>query len=181
MDVFARKSRAMIAETSGSHRGRREYRGNTRIALIVLLLAPLSACNGAPPATAPAAPTVDVKIKDKHFALEIAATAQQRETGLMHRQSMPAGHGMIFVFTQPHVLSFWMKNTLIPLDIIYVDGHGKVIDILPLAPKDETAVESSGPAQYAIELNRGAAAAADLHVGDVIELPKTLPAAEEDQ
>ncbi len=151
-----------------------------RLAAVMCIAAILlPGCNGAA-TSQPAAPTIDVKLKDKHFSLEIAATEKERESGLMYRKTMPADHGMIFLFATAHSLSFWMKNTLLLLDLIYLDAHGKVIDILPLAPNDETPVTSSRDALYAIELNRGAAADADLHVGDVIELPKKLPTAEAD-
>jgi uncharacterized membrane protein (UPF0127 family) len=145
--------------------------------LAVLLL--LSGC-GNSPTTAPAAPTIDVKLKDKHFAMEIAATEKQREVGLMHRDSMPADHGMLFLFDKPKVRAFWMAHTSLPLDLIYLDQHGKVVDVLPLVPNDTTPIYSSSPILYAIELNRDAAGAADVHVGDQIDLPKDLPPAEED-
>jgi uncharacterized membrane protein (UPF0127 family) len=89
----------------------------------------------------------------------------------MHRQSMPADHGMIFVFPDEAIRAFWMRNTKIPLDILYLSAAGRVVSIHPLEPLDETPVRSDGPAKYAIELNQGAAARAGVQVGFVIELP----------
>jgi uncharacterized protein len=146
---------------------------------LVAILLLLTGC-GNSPTTAPAGPTIDVKIKDKHFALEVAATDKQREVGLMNRKSMPADHGMLFLFDKPRVRAFWMSHTTLPLDLIYLDEHGKVVDVLPLVPNDTTPIYSSSPILYAIELNRDAAGLADVHVGDHIELPKDLPVAEED-
>ena len=110
------------------------------------------------------------------FVLELAATDPTRKHGLMHRQSMPADHGMIFVFPDEEPLSFWMKNTLIPLDIVYLDRNGKVVSIRQMKPLDESGVPSDEPAKYAIELNEGAAARAGVKVGDVLKIP---PAARE--
>lgn len=116
-------------------------------------------------------PTTIMTIGSKPFTLEIAATHQTREIGLMYRDSMPADHGMIFVFDRERVLPFWMKHTRLPLDIIYVDKGGKVVSIHQMKPFDLTGTTSRGPAQYAIELNQGSAAAAGVKDGDQLHLP----------
>lgn len=116
--------------------------------------------------------TVPMQIGNKTFTLEIANTFESRKTGLMHRKSMPADHGMIFVFADEQPLGFWMKNTLIPLDVIYLDAKGKVISIKKLEPLDLSPVDSDGPAKYAIEINRGAAEGAGVKVGDVLTIPE---------
>ena len=113
-----------------------------------------------------------MQIGTKTFTLEVADTNDSRRTGLMQRKSMPADHGMIFVFAEEQPLGFWMKNTLIPLDVIYLDAKGKVVSIKKLEPLDLTAVDSDGPAKYAIEINRGAAAGAGVKVGDVLNIPE---------
>ena len=116
---------------------------------------------GCRPAAAPQTglPTTPMKIGDKTFTLEIAATQDSREFGLMRRDSMPADHGMIFVFQTPQQLPFWMKNTRIPLDIIYIDANGKVDSVKQMQPYVETPVSSEGVVKWAIELNQGAATA----------------------
>jgi uncharacterized protein len=119
-------------------------------------------------------PVVEMKIGNKEFVLEVAATAEARNRGLMRRDSMPADHGMIFVFTEEQPLSFWMRNTRIALDIIYLDRGGRVVSIKPMKPYDESSTPSDGPAQYAIEVNQGAAATAGVKVGDVLALPAEL-------
>src|SRR5205823_14752892 len=92
----------------------------------------------------PAAPlrTTRMTIGSKAFTLEIADTDASREHGLMQRDSMPDDHGMIFVFDQDAQRSFWMKNTRIPLDIIYIDSAGKVVSIAAMKPYDLRPVPS---------------------------------------
>lgn len=94
------------------------------------------------------------------ITLEIAKTPQQRERGLMYRKFMPENHGMLFIFNKPQHLSFWMKNTLIPLDMIFLNQH-KVVAILQNVPpcsKENTYCPSYSPdvlADAVIELNAG--------------------------
>ena len=114
---------------------------------------------------------VHMQVGAQPFTLELAATDKTRQHGLMHRQSLPSDRGMLFVFPDEAPRSFWMRNTLIPLDIVYLDAAGKVVSISQMKPLDETGVHSAGPAKYAIELNEGAAAKAGVKVGDVLTIP----------
>ena len=106
------------------------------------------------------------------FELEIAATPEERARGLMHRESLPQDAGMLFIFSQESTLNFWMKNTLIPLDILYIDSMGVVVDIQTMetqigAPTSELRTyPSAAPAQYALEINAGLAAALGFEVED---------------
>lgn len=121
---------------------------------------------------APDAGTVEMRIGHRTFQLEVAATESAREYGLMNRPSMAPDHGMIFVFAGEEPREFWMKNTLIPLDIVYLDASGKVVSIKHGTPKQEQpTVPSDAPMKYAVELNAGAAAAAGLKVGDQLTVP----------
>jgi len=115
--------------------------------------------------------TTKMSIGRETFTLEIANTSATREHGLMERDSMPADHGMIFVFKKPDELSFWMKNTRIPLDILYLDEHGKVVSIHQMKPYDRTGIPSDGLSKYAIELNVGRASQVGAKAGDVLEIP----------
>jgi uncharacterized membrane protein (UPF0127 family) len=115
--------------------------------------------------------TLDVRIGQTTFELELARTEAQQEKGLMERDSMPADHGMLFIFADEKELDFWMKNTRIPLDILFLDHVGRIVSIHTMKPYDLTPTPSDYPAKYAIELNAGAADAAPAHVGDTIEIP----------
>jgi len=123
--------------------------------------------------------TVQMQIGNKNFTLEAAVTDQEHEVGLMFRDSMPADHGMIFVFDRAEVQNFWMKNTRLPLDIIYVGSDGTIVAIRQMQPFDLRSTSSDRPAQYAIELNQGAAAACGAKEGDKLtipQLPRKTPA-----
>ncbi len=116
-------------------------------------------------------PTVKMKIGDRTFDIEVARTPQQHELGLMKRDSMPENHGMIFVFEDEHLLEFWMKDTRIPLDIMYLDADGKVVSVGQMQPYDLSTVSSQVPAQYAVELNAGMVKKLGIKAGQVLEIP----------
>ncbi len=86
---------------------------------------------------------------------EVARTPAERERGLMYRESLAKGRGMLFVFPDAAIRSFWMKDTFIPLDIAYMDSDIRIIDIYPLEPQSEEAQPSSGPAMFALEVRQG--------------------------
>ncbi len=115
--------------------------------------------------------TTPMKIGNETFTLEIAARPEDRYRGLMFRDSMPADHGMIFVFPDTAPRSFWMKDTRIPLDILYLDADGTVVAIKQMKPYDLTGIHSDKPAKYAIELNQGAADRTGVKVGDRLNIP----------
>ena len=112
-------------------------------------------------------------IRDYIFELEIAATGVERQRGLMDRESLAENAGMLFVFPEERFLSFWMKNTLIPLDILYMDAEGTVIDIQTMLPEpgvpdsELMTYPSAAPARFALEINAGVAELLGLEVGDV--------------
>ena len=118
-------------------------------------------------------PTVKMKIGDRTFDLEVARTSEQHEIGLMKRDSMPEDHGMIFVFEDEHMLEFWMKDTRIPLDILYLDSAGKVVSVAQMQPYDLSTVSSQVEAQYAIELNAGMIKKLGIKSGQVLDIPQS--------
>jgi uncharacterized membrane protein (UPF0127 family) len=86
---------------------------------------------------------------------EVADTTPSRTQGLMHRKSMPQGAGMVFVFEDlaPHCM--WMKNTLIPLSVAFIDAAGAIINIADMQPHSEQSHCATRPARYALEMNKG--------------------------
>lgn len=142
---------------------------------LAALLVP-AGCNSRSATTQPGLPVVSIQLGNKTYQCEVAADDDTRQLGLMHRKSMPDDRGMIFVFGYEEILRFWMKNTLIPLDIVYLNRDGKVVAIRQMQPLDETGIGSKDPAQYAIELNAGQADKSGVKEGDIIRLPQ-LPEA----
>ncbi len=102
--------------------------------------------------------------------VEVADEAEERQQGLMYRDSLPDGEGMLFVYEEERTLSFWMRNTQIPLDIAFLDRSGRIVDIRQLEPFDEEGVESRRPAMYALEVRRGWFEENGVRVGDRVEL-----------
>ena len=134
-------------------------------------------------------PTTTMRLGNERFTLEVADDEREREVGLMNRRAMPADRGMIFVFPEEERRSFYMKNTLIALDIAHFNAKGEllnvcrmkapkdpargdVVSIHPMQPLDLTGIPSRAPAKYAIELNLGTAARLGLKPGDRLEIPR---------
>ena len=93
------------------------------------------------------------------FMVEVARTAQEQQQGLMFRREMGPDEGMLFPRNPPRIASFWMKNTVLPLDIIFIGADGKVINVAADAvPYSTDSVSSTGPAAAVLELNAGRAA-----------------------
>lgn len=123
-----------------------------------------------------------VRLKDQAFEVELALDHPSRERGLMFRDKMSKNHGMLFVFTVDSPQSFWMRNTHIPLDIMYFDGNRGFVSASYRTPPCSGGTQcpsypSEGHARYVLELNAGVGAALQLQRGDLIELPAELPPA----
>lgn len=86
---------------------------------------------------------------------QVAATSEQRSTGLMFRKEMPQHEGMIFVFEQPSVQCFWMKNTLLPLTAAFVKDDGTIVNLADMKPQTTDSHCSSGPVRFVLEMNQG--------------------------
>ncbi|MCK5332585.1 DUF192 domain-containing protein [Candidatus Parcubacteria bacterium] len=113
-----------------------------------------------------------VCIENNCFLVEIANTYQKREKGLINRENMLSDSGMLFIFTRKGNHNFWMKNTLIPLDIIWIDENMKIIYIEKNAqPCNVEPCETFGPnqkAKYVLEINGGLVGEMEIEVGDVV-------------
>ena len=101
---------------------------------------------------------------------EIARTDEERTQGLMHRKKLPDGEGMIFVFDRDQQLSFWMKDTLIPLSIAFIAWDGRIIDIKDMQPQDLNSVRSSRSVRYALEVPQGWFTRAGVREGDIVRI-----------
>jgi uncharacterized membrane protein (UPF0127 family) len=101
---------------------------------------------------------------------EIARTQAEHARGFMERKNIPVGTGMLFVFTQDQILSFWMKNTPTPLSIAYIDSAGVIREIHDMTPFSLSSVTSAVSVRYALEVPQGWFAAVGVSVGDKILL-----------
>jgi hypothetical protein len=147
-------------------------------------LALLLACGSPvqkPPPAAPesyryALPVAALRIDSFTAFAEVAARPDARTQGLMYRTALAADSGMLFVFDSAEHQRFWMKNTLIPLSIAYVDSAGTITDILEMAPLDTTTpYASSRPVPYALEMSRGWFASRGIRPGATVSgLPALL-------
>jgi uncharacterized protein len=106
--------------------------------------------------------------------VEIADGPFERMRGLMYRTALGRDRGMLFVYEEEQELSFWMRNTFIPLSIAFIDSERRIVDIQNMRPLDDRPPHyvSSEPAQYALEVNRGFFEQRDVIVGDRVELPE---------
>ncbi|MDR2144629.1 MAG: DUF192 domain-containing protein [Treponema sp.] len=101
---------------------------------------------------------------------ELAKTAAERQAGLMFRKELRDGKGMLFIFENDEVLSFWMKNTLIPLSIAFIYYDGTIIEIKDMYPQDLSPVHSSRSVRYALEAPRGWFDRAGVKAGDRLDI-----------
>ena len=145
--------------------------------VVVMLSAPsVSAQEAGSPMILPVDPAPLVAETDqgkKSFAVEIADEPEERRRGLMFRERMPEGQGMLFVFEQTQPLGFWMMNTILPLDLLFISEKGKVLAILPGEPfsTDTISPGPTVPARFVLELNRGTAEAMGIEEGDMLTHP----------
>lgn len=95
---------------------------------------------------------VDITIGDKKYKVEIADTPEKQEKGLMDRESLPENQGMLFIYDEPQDLSYWMKNTLISLDIIFIDDDMEVVSVKQGQPMSEEPI-TENDVQYVLEVN----------------------------
>ena len=106
------------------------------------------------------------------FTIELAETPGQMEQGLMFRRSLAPDAGMLFDFKQPTMATMWMRNTLIPLDMLFVDQHGRIVNIVQRAvPESDQTIAAAAPVRAVIELNGGTADRLDIKPGDRVLYP----------
>lgn len=116
--------------------------------------------------------TIDTASGPHRFALEMALTPEEQEQGLMFRKTLAADAGMLFDFGATRPVAFWMKNTLIPLDMLFIAADGRVADIHERAvPLSEATIEAKVPVRAVLEVNGGTVARLGIKPGDVVHHP----------
>jgi uncharacterized protein len=143
-------------------------------ALFLLLLAVALAGNMriAPAADALSTLTISSGSGAHRFNVELADTPEKRTVGLMYRASMPADAGMLFDFKKDEPVAMWMRNTRIPLDMLFITRDGRIANVAERAvPFSETAIPSKGPVRAVLELNGGTAARLGIKAGDRVSHP----------
>ena len=128
-----------------------------RLALVLLA--------AALPAAAQPLPVVQLNAGMHLIRAEVAADYGSRMTGLMQRASMPSNAGMLFIFDEATTQCMWMKNTLIPLSVAFIDDKGAIINVEEMEPQTEDSHCAKRPARYALEMNRGWFAARGIKPG----------------
>lgn len=154
----------------------------TTIAAVLALFAtacgsdsePANMATTTPVSPTPAGPAVTFKTASGEtfrLTVEIADTPEERALGLMNRESLEEDSGMLFAWPEDTESGFWMKNTLIPLSIAFIDAAGIIVDIQTMEPQDETLHYSSSPYRHAVEANQGWFAKHGISTGDSVTLP----------
>jgi uncharacterized protein len=124
----------------------------------------------------PKTKTTSIVLNNTKYNFEIAQTIAQKTIGLSNRNTLCKNCGMIFVYPKENIYPFWMKDTLIPLDMIWLDKNGKIVDYKKAFPEPNTPInkltlyKNTSPAQYVIELNLGDFDKLKLKIGDTIDI-----------
>jgi uncharacterized membrane protein (UPF0127 family) len=135
---------------------------------LTLALLSLTAC-------ARTLPTIPVQIGGEEFRIEVARSEEQKARGLMHRRSLGQRTGMIFVYETDEHLSFWMKNTTLPLTLAFLSREGEILQVMELKPLSLKPVTSERAARYALELPAGSLQRLGVVPGDRVRLPADFP------
>lgn len=112
----------------------------------------------------------EIKIRDTTLEVEIADTADERSLGLMYRDEVPYGTGMLFIFQETQMMNFWMKNTYVPLSVAYIDESGTILEIYDMEPESIAPVRSRRPALYALEVPMGFFTEMGISIGDRVRM-----------
>jgi uncharacterized membrane protein (UPF0127 family) len=152
--------------SSSEYRERMMKRYNIILPLFILIFLP-SACGKG----GHVEETVDMKLGDELFHIEVVRTKEDQAMGLMYRKKLDDTEGMLFAYEVDSPLSFWMANTEIPLSIAFIDREGVIIQIEDMQPFDLTPVKSKIAVRYALEVNQGKFDELGVAVGDRLEVP----------
>ena len=135
--------------------------------LIALTVSASGSAYAQPRAEAPQLHLPRTELRAGMFRIDaqVASQFHERQTGLMHRKSMPQHEGMLFIFETPGVQCFWMKNTLIPLTAAFVADDGRIVNLADMQPLDENSHCSAQPVRYVLEMNQGWFTSKNLQAG----------------
>ncbi|PXA99976.1 DUF192 domain-containing protein [Nostoc sp. 3335mG] len=140
-----------------------ELRALAVAAAIAAVSMPLAACSDENKLT------IHSKTGDHTFSIEVVDTPDSRAKGLMYRQELAPDAGMLFDFLEDREVSFWMRNTYIPLDMIFITGEGVVRNVhVNARPHDPTGIPSDGPVQFVLEIPGGRSVELGIEAGDTV-------------
>ncbi|PTN10797.1 DUF192 domain-containing protein [Nitrosomonas aestuarii] len=122
-------------------------------------------------------PRISLQISKYMISAEMATTHRTRAQGLMFRESLAENTGMLFVFPKSAYYGMWMKNTILPLSVAFIDEKGTIINIADMEPDSLVAHRSAGPAKYALEMSSGWFASRKISAGDLVSGLEHAPAA----
>lgn len=120
-------------------------------------------------------PLAELVIESQRIQVEVAGTPAAQVSGLMHRKVLPEHRGMLFAYAESGALCMWMKNTLIPLSVAFIDAEARIINIEDMQPGTRDLHCASRPAQYALEMNRGWFRNNGIKSGDTVSGLENLP------
>jgi uncharacterized membrane protein (UPF0127 family) len=145
---------------------------------IVLTLLGVALYLGAGNAAADPLLTYPLKINGHNLRAEVANTDEDRRTGLMFRNSLAENQGMLFVYESEGRYAMWMKNTIIPLSVAFIDRKGIILNIEDMQPHTEDSHGSKGPAKYSLEMNQGWFKKRGINKGDKVLGLERVPKSE---
>ncbi len=117
---------------------------------------------------------VQLIVKEKKIKAEVANTEDEKSRGLMFRGKLGPDEGMLFIYEREEFLSFWMKNTPLPLSIAFLDQHGRIVDLQDMEPFNLRTHTSTRPAKFALEMNLNWFRKNGVKTGDVVRMPTSL-------
>ena len=151
--------------------GKKIYLFHPLLFCLVVFLTVLTSCSGLQKFDKQ---NLTIQSKDRQLQLkaELARTPAQQQQGYMYRKEVKDGEAMLFIFDKDDILSFWMKNTLVPLSIAYIAQDGRILEIYDMKPGDLNPVRSSRSVRYALEVPQGWFGRAGVEPGDVLDISK---------
>ena len=150
----------------------RLFRSLAFVVAVLVALTPLAACS------ADNRLVIHGSTGEHAFTVEVVDTPEGRQRGLMYRTSLAPDAGMLFDFKTTEEVSFWMMNTYIPLDMLFIRADGTIANIhVNAIPHDPTGIPSEGPVQFVLEIPGGRSVELGIKAGDKVEHPRVKPAA----